>query len=236
MSEQRAEYLPPETVAEVPAIQSEAFPEMGQYVEKGALVLRRAENLEVVDEASLDNAAVGVQKIKEYMESIEAKRKFFVDPLTQQAHKINMLFKQLYDPFKQARETLTGKMAGWEKKQRESRAAEERQRLAMLQEQREAAKETISITDVKKLDKEIEKQEKAVAKAATGKGSKRTTSAGTTLTFTSRLEITVLDFAQVPDGYKELNEKKVREAHGSIANLEIPGLKLEMVPVTKTGK
>ncbi len=217
-------------------IPPDAFPEITVYHEKGNAVMRRSQQLQVVDDATFEDAAVGVQKIKEYMEGIEAKRKFFVQPLNDQVHKINMLFKGLYDPFKNAREILTGKMAAWERMQREARAAEERKRLAELQEQMEAAKNSVSISDSKKLAKEIEKQQKAVEKAASGKGTKRVTVAGTTVSTASRLEITVVDFDQVPNEYKELSEKKVREAHARNANIQIPGLKLEMVPVIRTGR
>jgi hypothetical protein len=230
--EKTIEHLP---ALAVPNELAAAFPEYNEYISKGQLVLQRATDLQVTDAATMENAAIGREKIKEYMANIEGKRTFFVKPLNDHIHKINMLFKGLYDPFKAARDMLSDKLAKYEGVQRQLRANEERQRLAMLQEQKEAAKDTISISEVKKLDKQIEQQEKAVQAAATGKGTRKKTAAGTGVSFSSKLEITITDFAQVPDGYKELNEKKVRETYTSFAGkLDIPGLKLEMVPVTKT--
>ena len=50
-------------------IPPDAFPEITVYHEKGNAVMRRAQQLQVVDDATFEDAAVGVQKIKEYMEA-----------------------------------------------------------------------------------------------------------------------------------------------------------------------
>lgn len=167
----------------------------------------------VSDEASMNRAATWLSQVKARIKKLEEKRKMYVQPLNAQVTAINADFKRMSLPYLQLENEIKGKIGGYMDEQRRIQLEAERvERERRAEEARKLAEqENISR---QKAAAEIRKQEEAKAAEQPRVEAPKTTvktEAGKVVTrVVTKFEI--VDASKVPDEFKVVDERLVRQA------------------------
>lgn len=139
---------------------------------------------------------------------IEARRKFFTQPLNDQVGKINAMFKEYSNPIKSAKEIMENKMLFYRKEQQKK--IDKKNERIKKEAEKLAKKEGVSAQEI------IESTEKKEIQQTVG-----------TSTVTKRWTFEIVDEKKIPREYLELNEVKVnKDIRGKDGKRNIPGLRI----------
>jgi hypothetical protein len=192
-------------------IPEEKVANMKAYVEK---VTHAVNTLEITDETSLEQAINAGSGIKKALNKLEADRKIWVKPLNDQVKALNTTFKYYTEPLKELEKKVKAKMIVYHTEQREKQEAERRRveaerqkKLAELEAQKKKEQD-----EVKKQEIEKQQEETANMPDMTEAPPKTTRSEHGKSTVKERWNFEVLDKNKVPEQYKIVDEKAVRQA------------------------
>lgn len=170
-------------------------------------ITEKAKSLVISDEKSGKYATDLVSFIKKAYRKIEAKRKFFTQPLNEHIRDINSEFKTMTEPLKEAEDAIKGKLLSWHATLRKRQEAEEKKKL----ESTNKISRNLNLPDV---EQPPEAPPSTQVKGAVGKS------------FTKKVwNFEVEDFPKIPNSLKLLNEVAVR-AQIKAGIREIPGIKI----------
>lgn len=184
------------------------------------------EKVEVHDDATYSRAANWLSQIKARFKRIEEKRKEYVQPLNVQVRKINADFKAMQEPYIAMESTLKGKMVDYaNKKERERQEAERKEREERAAEARRIAEEQrISNQKAAAQLREQRAKEEAEKPAPVAPKTVKTETAKVVTKKVVKFEIT--DPSKVPDEYKVVDERLVRQAVVQGGKRRIAGVRI----------
>ena len=174
-------------------------------------IVAEAETFVIDNQQKLTQSADILARIKLAGKELEKERKFLVQPLTDHTRNINERFKTVSEPLAKARDIITRKVITYNQEQ-EEKARQEQARLRR--------EETLRL---KKLEEEKKKLETNGIKLNLPKTppaepivvappEKTTAGIYSKMTIKKVPSFKLIDFAKVPDKYKELNEVAVNQA------------------------
>jgi hypothetical protein len=196
-----------------------------EFQSRGEVFARRAEEMVVDSQVSLENASVGIAKGKEYLKKMEENRKFFVKPLNDHVKNINDGFHEVAKPFEQGLLSLNIKRSEYIKLEQQ-RIEKERQ--AKVQEA--MVKADAEGKDATKVVEKIEKQAEKELKAAS------TVSTGVSTSYMAKVWTwDIEDLKLVPWEFLTVDDAKVTKAVGEGVR-KIAGIKIFQVDMQKDKK
>lgn len=174
--------------------------------------------IDVCDDLTYGGAGEIAKEIRSALRGADEERKKITGPLNESLKTVNAMYKRLVEPLESADTTIRGKMARYaedkrKREQEESRKAQE----ILLRAAEKAEKEKLPEVAEKALDIAVRMDSKPTEAVRTTKA-----------TTTSRkifAGFTVEDVAAVPEGYKVVDERKVRDAYAAGVR-SIPGLSI----------
>lgn len=184
-----------------------------------------ADALVVEDEASAKRAVEIGTRVKRFIKQFEEKRKEIIKEPDQFVRKVNAFVKPFRDDAAKIERTCKNKHSSYMyKKELERREQEQKAREAArkLQEDLDKEAEEKGLDPVKMPAPVVNQSEPTITRTEDG--------ASGSIRKEWKLK-EVIDFSQVPDQYKQLNEKAVNAAIKA-GVLEIPGLVIEEVPIS----
>lgn len=184
------------------------------------------EGIVIANEGDLTRAAEWLTQVKARIKKLEEKRNLYVRPLNDQVKVINADFKALSIPYLTIETSLKGKIGAYmdeqrrrieeeERKERERRAAEARK----LAEEENISRQKAA-AEIRKQEEEKVKLQPPAPKAVTAV--KTETSKVVTKTV---VKFEVVDPSKVPDDFKIVDERLVRQAVNSGAR-RIAGVRI----------
>lgn len=196
-----------------------------EFQSRGEVFARRAGEMIVNDQRSLENASTGIAKGKEYLKQMEEKRKFFVKPLNDHVKTINDMFHQLAKPFETGLLDLNIKRSEYIKLEQQRI---ENERIEKVREAMEAAE--AAGKDATKAVEKIEKQAAVELKAAS------TVNTGISTSYMAKVWTWDIDnLKEVPWEYLTVDDAKITKAVGEGVR-KIPGIKVFQVDMQKDKK
>jgi hypothetical protein len=196
-----------------------------EFQSRGEVFARRAGEMVISDQASLENASTGIAKGKEYLKQMEEKRKFFVKPLNDHVKNINDGFHEVAKPFEQGLLSLNIKRSEYIKLEQNRIENERREAVRLAQEKAEAEGKDATKA-VEKIEKQAEKELKAASTVSTGISTSYMAKVWTW---------DVEDIKLVPWEFLTVDDAKVTKAVGEGVR-KIAGIKVFQVDMQKDKK
>ena len=198
---------------------SQAKQSLSSFIETGKALLDKAEAIEILDKPEYEEGAKLFAQVKSYKKIIDSQRKELIKLPYDYVKRVNAFAKEISKPLDDAETIIKQKLIDYEAKkelerrEQEKRAKEERKRLQeqLNKEAQEKGVEAVILPEVM-----FPKEEKNIVH----------TEAGDTVYTRTVWDFEVVDFAQVPNEYKIIDEKKVRQAINRLGIRDIPGLKI----------
>ncbi len=176
--------------------------ETKEIVSETSSIVFTAEEMDILDESGMKDAADLLGVIARTKKKIEDKRQFFAKPLNEQVKKINTLFKGYMKPLEDAEIILKNKVIKYRQKQKKKQEQEE-QRL-----------------------KELVEQEKIEVPVPSFKPQEKTVRSDmSTMSARKTWDFEIEDESQIPREYLMVDEKAIRKAVKSGIR-SIPGVKI----------
>lgn len=169
----------------------------------------------VSNDEQMDLASEFLSKVKTRINRVEAKRKKYVGPLNAQVKKINADFKAVKSPYEEMERIVKGRIGAYVTQKRKEQEEKEREEKRRQQEEARKLAEKEKISNQKaaaQLRKEREEQNALKPKdAEIAPKTSSTTEKGKVVTkVVTKFEVT--DPSKVPDMYKVVDEKLIRQA------------------------
>ncbi len=208
----------------------------------GAIRLKtQVDSVTIRDEKSCEAAAQMLVEVKRMHDSVEARRKEFVQPLKEQAKKIDAFFKDISVPLDAAMTELKRKTLIYREAQAKKAAEEQRKRdaeaaaAAAKAEELRAKAERAKGKKARELERQAEEaEEESLAAATQSITLAPTKSVGAGVTAYKRWTFEVTDIAKVPREYLEVNEGEIRRAVNSGLR-NIPGVRIFETETLRAG-
>ncbi len=201
--------------------------ELEATVEKDQLDLTaQISEIVVQDNETMQSAAEVLTRVKARLKKLEEKRKLYVQPLNDQVKAINDDFKNMAAPYLTIETDIKGKIGTYMDEQRRIQLeAERKERERRAEEARKLAEEQAisrqkAAAQVRKAEEEAAKQKPEEPKPVTSV--KTETSKVVTKTV---MKFEVVDHSKVPDDFKIVDERLVRQAVNSGAR-RIAGVRI----------
>lgn len=198
---------------------TQAKQSLSSFIETGKALLDKAEAIEILDKPEYEEGAKLFAQVKSYKKIIDSQRKELIKLPYDYVKRVNAFAKEISKPLDDAETIIKQKLIDYEAKkelerrEQEKRAKEERKRLQeqLNKEAQEKGVEAVILPEVM-----FPKEEKNIVH----------TEAGDTVYTRTVWDFEIVDFAKVPDEYKIIDEKKVRQAINRLGIRDIPGLKI----------
>jgi len=198
---------------------AQAKENLSSFVETGKALLNQAQSIEILDKPEYEEGAKLFAQIKSFRKAIDTQRKELIKLPYDYVRRVNAFAKEISKPLDNAEAIIKQKLIDYEAKkelerrEQEKRAEEERKRLQeqLNKEAQEKGVEAVILPEVM-----FPKEEKNIVH----------TESGDTVYTRTVWDFEIVDFAQVPDEYKVIDEKKVRQAINRLGIRDIPGLKI----------
>ena len=198
---------------------TQAKQSLSSFIETSKVLLNKAESIEILDKPEYEEGAKLFAQIKSFRKAIDVQRKELIKLPYDYVKRVNAFAKEISKPLDNAETIIKQKLIDYEAKkelerrEQEKRAEEERKRLQeqLNKEAQEKGVEAVILPEVM-----FPKEEKNIVH----------TESGDTVYTRTVWDFEIVDFAQVPDEYKVIDEKKVRQAINRLGIRDIPGLKI----------
>ena len=198
---------------------AQAKQSLSSFMETGEALLNQAQSIEILDKPEYEEGAKLFAQIKSFKKTIDTQRKELIKLPYDYVRRVNAFAKEISKPLDDAETVIKQKLIDYEAKkelerrEQEKKAEEERKRLQerLNKEAQEKGVEAVILPEVM-----FPKEEKNIVH----------TEGGDTIYTRTVWDFEVIDFAQVPDEYKVIDEKKVRQAINRLGIRDIPGLRI----------
>jgi len=198
---------------------AQAKQSLSSFMETGEALLNQAQSIEILDKPEYEEGAKLFAQIKSFKKTIDTQRKELIKLPYDYVRRVNAFAKEISKPLDDAETVIKQKLIDYEAKkelerrEQEKKAEEERKRLQerLNKEAQEKGVEAVILPEVM-----FPKEEKNIVH----------TESGDTVYTRNVWDFEIVDFAQVPDEYKVIDEKKVRQAINRLGIREIPGLRI----------
>jgi len=198
---------------------AQAKKSLSSFLETSKVLLDKAKAIEILDKPEYEEGAKLFAQIKSFKKTIDTQRKELIKLPYDYVKRVNAFAKEISKPLDNAETVIKQKLIDYEAKkelerrEQEKRAEEERKRLQeqLNKEAQEKGVEAVILPEVM-----FPKEEKNIVH----------TESGDTIYTRTVWDFEIVDFAQVPDEYKVIDEKKVRQAINRLGIRDIPGLRI----------
>jgi len=198
---------------------AQAKKSLSSFLETSKVLLDKAKAIEILDKPEYEEGAKLFAQIKSFKKTIDTQRKELIKLPYDYVKRVNAFAKEISKPLDNAETVIKQKLIDYEAKkelerrEQEKRAEEERKRLQeqLNKEAQEKGVEAVILPEVM-----FPKEEKNIVH----------TESGDTIYTRTVWDFEIVDFAQVPDEYKLIDEKKVRQAINRLGIRDIPGLRI----------